>query len=86
EPANPSITPEHIKPEWYFFFNFRVLKLTSLQLSVYITGFLGGVLFFWPFIEGWLRKRGVSERVPLILGLIGFLAFLGFTIWEALGH
>ena len=41
EPANPSITPEHIKPEWYFFFNFRLLKLTSLKLSVIITGILG---------------------------------------------
>ena len=34
--ANPALTPEHIKPEWYFFFQFRLLKLTSLSASVVV--------------------------------------------------
>lgn len=84
EPADPAHTPDHIKPEWYFYFNFRLLKLTSLQLSVILTGALGLVLFVWPFIDQWLRKRfRMPDAVPVALGVFGFLAFLLFTVWES---
>ena len=83
-PADPTVTPEHIKPEWYFYFNFRLLKLTSLKLSVMLTMAIGGVAFFWPFIEGWLHKRfRMPESVAIILGVLGFLAFLVLTVWES---
>ncbi len=85
-PADPTTTPEHIKPEWYFYFNFRLLKLTSLQMSVMLTGALGGILFFWPFIDGWLEKRlgSKTDRVIVVFGAIAFIIFLGLTVWEAL--
>jgi len=85
EPANPMVTPEHIKPEWYFYFSFRLLKLTSLEISVYLTGVLFMVIFFWPFLEQWLTKKyNLPEKVPVILGVIGFAIFLLFTIWESM--
>ncbi|MFC1782583.1 cytochrome bc complex cytochrome b subunit [Planctomycetota bacterium] len=83
EPANPAITPEHIKPEWYFYFNFRLLKLTSLRMSVILTGILAGVFFFWPFIEALSRKLKIPERIPIILGVLAFLGFLTLTVWES---
>ncbi len=87
EPANPAVTPAHIKPEWYFYFNFRLLKLTSLKLSVVLTMALGGIAFFWPFIEEWLQRRlKMPAYVPVLLGVIGFLGFLLLTVWEAFGH
>jgi quinol-cytochrome oxidoreductase complex cytochrome b subunit len=86
-PANPAVTPEHIKPEWYFYFNFRLLKLTSLRISVMLTMAVGGVAFFWPFIEEWLRKKfRMPDAVSVLLGAIGFLVFLGLTVWEACAH
>jgi len=86
EPADPTHTPAHIKPEWYFYFSFRLLKLTSLQLSVLLTMALGGVAFFWPFIEEFLRRRlRMPEAVSVLLGVLGFLGFLGLTVWESLG-
>jgi quinol-cytochrome oxidoreductase complex cytochrome b subunit len=83
--ADPSLTPEHIQPEWYFFFSFRLLKLTSLQTSVYLTGAIGAGIFFWPFLEDalhrWLR---VPRDLSVLLGVLAFLGFLGLTVWESL--
>ncbi|MFQ5902733.1 MAG: cytochrome bc complex cytochrome b subunit [Candidatus Binatia bacterium] len=84
EPADPTQTPQHIKPEWYFYFSFRLLKLTSLKLSVLLTLGIGGIAFFWPFIEEWLSRRWrMPEAVSVILGVLVFLGFLVLTVWEA---
>ncbi|MBI2951923.1 cytochrome bc complex cytochrome b subunit [bacterium] len=83
EQADPTRTPEHIKPEWYFYFNFRLLKLTSLQLSVVLTGAIGAIAFLWPFIEEWLSRRfRMPDEAPVIVGVLGFLGFLVLTVWE----
>lgn len=84
EPADPTVTPDHIKPEWYFYFNFRLLKLFSLQASVLLTLFIGGVAFFWPFIDGWIeRKTRHADRIVVAVGVLAVLAFLVLTVWEA---
>jgi quinol-cytochrome oxidoreductase complex cytochrome b subunit len=83
--ANPSVTPAHIHPEWYFYFNFRLLKLTSLRMSVLFTMALGAGLFGWPFIEDALHRRlGVPRDVSVLVGVLGFCAFLALTVWESL--
>ena len=85
--ANPSVTPEHIKPEWYFYFSFRLLKLTSLRMSVILTMAIGAIFFLWPFLEDWYRKRfKLPDIIPVTIGVLGFLGFLALTIWEACGH
>jgi len=84
EPADPTTTPEHIKPEWYFFADFRLLKLTSLRVSVILTGAIGGIVLFWPFVDWFLvRKLRLSERIPVAIGVAGFLGFLLLTVWES---
>ena len=83
--ANPSVTPAHIHPEWYFYFNFRLLKLTSLRASVLSTMALAAGLFGWPFIEDALHRRlGVPRDVSVLVGVLGFCAFLVLTVWESL--
>lgn len=85
EPADPTTTPPHIKPEWYFYFSFRLLKLTSLKLSVLMTMAFGMVIFFWPFIEEVLQKRfKLSDSFSVAMGVLGFLGFLVLTVWESL--
>jgi len=87
EPANPSVTPAHIKPEWYFYFNYRLLKLTSLRMSVLFTMVIAGAAFFWPFIEQWFSKHfKTSDKVPIFIGIFAFMAFLALTVWESLAH
>jgi len=83
-PADPTRTPDVIKPEWYFYFNFRLLKLTSLKLSVALTGLIGGAVMFWPFIDGWLEKRFKNaDTLVVAIGVVAFVGFLGLTVWEA---
>ena len=83
--ADPTVTPPHIHPEWYFYFNFRLLKLTSLRTSVYLTLALGAGIFLWPFIEDALHRRlGVPRDVSVLVGVLGFCAFLVLTVWESL--
>jgi len=85
EPADPTTTPAHIKPEWFFYFNFRMLKLTSLKLSVLLTGVLGAAVFFWPFIEARLNRVSQKmEKLWVPLGVFAFLVFLVFTVWESI--
>ena len=85
EPADPTTTPEHIKPEWYFYFNFRLLKLFSLQTSVVLTMLLGAIVFFWPFIDGWISRRTKhADALVVTLGVLGVLGFLILTVWEAM--
>jgi len=84
EPANPNVTPEHIKPEWYFYFNFRLLKLTSLKVSVLMTMAVGAIFFFWPFLEEQLSRRfRLPDWVSVMIGVLGFMSFLILTVWEA---
>lgn len=83
-PADPTQTPDHIKPEWFFYFSFRLLKLTSLHVSVALTVAMGAIAFFWPFIEEWCRRRWrVPDGVPATLGTMAFLVFLVLTVWES---
>ena len=55
--ADPLITPEVIKPEWFFYVAFRWLKLFSGTTAVLTQGFIVFVMFCWPFIDAWLVRR-----------------------------
>ncbi len=89
--ANPLVTPDHIKPEWFFYFQFRLLKvspgmmgLTSLEVSVVLTGIIMAILFLWPWIDRVLERIAPGRNLPVYVGIVGFLWFLMFTVWEAM--
>lgn len=84
-PADPFLTPEHIKPEWYFYFTFRWLKFTSLQVGVLGTGAAFALLLFWPFIDRVLVRKFPDRAVSVWLGVVAVLTLIVLTIWEALG-
>ncbi|NIR47865.1 cytochrome bc complex cytochrome b subunit [candidate division KSB1 bacterium] len=84
EPANPLVTPEHIKPEWYFFAVFRWLKLTSFQIGVVGSMIFLLFLLFWPFIDRVFLKKFPGKDVSFWIGVVGFFVFLVFTVWEAM--
>lgn len=79
--ANPLVTPPHIKPEWYFYFTFRVLKLTSLTAAVLILGAAFFILFFWPFIDQKIRKHTKNEY-SMLIGIGAVFLLCGLTLWE----
>ncbi len=82
--ADPLVTPEHIRPEWYFFWSFRWLKLMSERAAVITQGLFVASIIFWPFIDSRIRKRWPESEASVWIGVGGVLFLLGLTVWEAL--
>lgn len=81
--ANPSLTPEEVKPEWWFYVSFRWLKLFSLTFAVLSTGLIVATMFVWPWIDSVLRRWTGYEDISVWIGILATLALIGLTIWEA---
>jgi len=82
--ANPLVTPEHIKPEWYFFWAFRWLKLMTDRAAVLTQGIFIGLLFFWPLIDARIRKNRPNSEASIWIGAAAVVFLLVLTVWEAL--
>jgi quinol-cytochrome oxidoreductase complex cytochrome b subunit len=81
--ADPLSTPEVIKPEWFFYVAFRWLKLFSGTTAVLSMGFIVFGMFAWPFIDGWIRRHTRFSEASVWIGIVGVLAIVGLTVWEA---
>ena len=82
--ADPLSTPEVIKPEWFFYVTFRWLKLFSATFAVISSGFIVFIMFCWPFIDAWIRKRTKLTEASVWIGVLGAGLIIGLTVWEAL--
>lgn len=82
--ADPLITPEVIKPEWFFYVMFRWLKLFSRTTAVISTGFIVFTMFAWPFIDEWLRKKFKISEISVWVGILAVFTIIGLTVWEAI--
>jgi quinol-cytochrome oxidoreductase complex cytochrome b subunit len=82
--ANPLQTPEIIKPEWFFYVAFRWLKLFSGTAAILSMGFVLFVMFAWPFIDALIRKKTRFQEASVWIGILGALAIVGLTVWEAI--
>ena len=81
--ADPLVTPEEIKPEWFFYVSFRWLKLFSLTFAVLSTGFIVAAMFLWPWIDKVLRKLTGNEDISVYIGIVATFLLIGLTVWEA---
>lgn len=86
ERANPLVTPQHIKPEWYFFFTFRWLKLVGLTSAVLSLGAFGFLFVAWPFIDRGIRAIRKGSEASVWIGVLVVIGVLVLTVWEALAH
>jgi quinol-cytochrome oxidoreductase complex cytochrome b subunit len=82
--ANPLVTPEVIKPEWFFYVAFRWLKLFSGTAAVLSMGLIVFVMFAWPFIDRFMVERTKREDLSVYIGIGATLLIVGLTLWEAL--
>ena len=82
--ADPLVTPEVIKPEWYFYVAFRWLKLFSLTFAVLSSGLIVLAMFVWPWIESALRRWTGIDDIHVYIGIVATLVLIGFTTWEAI--
>ena len=80
EPADPMVTPDHVKPEWYFLALYQLLKYIpkTVGVMVPILGILA--LFVFPFFS---KKDDTRKaiRVRLIGSAIFTVVVIAMTIW-----
>lgn len=77
-PANPLVTPAHIKPVWYFTPFFAILKAVPDKLGgVIVMGAAVIVLFFLPWLDRSpvksIRYKGWLSKLALALFVISFV-------------
>jgi quinol-cytochrome oxidoreductase complex cytochrome b subunit len=84
--ADPLTTPDVIKPEWFFYVAFRWLKLFSGTTAILTMGFIVFVMFAWPFIDEQIRKRTRFQEASVWVGVLGVIAIIGLTVWEAIAR
>ncbi len=85
EIANPLVTPEHIKPEWYFLASFQELKLVpseSIGLFIQIGVILVALLL--PFWDRGRERNTFKRPVILLLGAAAIGLLVGLTSYAAL--
>jgi quinol-cytochrome oxidoreductase complex cytochrome b subunit len=82
-PADPLVTPLHIKPEWYFFPSYRFLKLVPLITGILLTTAFILAMIFWPFIEPILSKDLKRRtRFSYLVGSLTIVFTVILTVWE----
>jgi quinol-cytochrome oxidoreductase complex cytochrome b subunit len=83
EAATPETTPLHIRPEWYFYFAYRWLKLTSLRGGILGLIAAATIMVCWPAVDTGLRRISPRRELSLAFGTAAILVVVTFTVWEA---
>ena len=81
-PANPYVTPSHIKPEWYFLANYQTLKLFPSEIiGLTVQGVAITFMALLPFIDRGTEKHPLKRPVFTFCAVGGILLWLGLTVW-----
>ncbi len=83
DPANPLVTPEVIKPEWFFYATFRWLKLFGPLFAVLSMGLIVFLMFVWPWVDKLLVSVTRNKEVSTYIGVVAVFLIIGLTVWEA---
>ena len=86
EKANPMITPEHIKPEWYFYPMYKWIKMTPEAIGIFFPMLVIGIFIFWPQVDNIIVKATSNKNLPIIIGVIGMVIVTTLMIMEAIPH
>jgi quinol-cytochrome oxidoreductase complex cytochrome b subunit len=93
DPADPFVTPEHVKPEWFFLALYQILKLvprTFMGIEDFnkpATLIFSGVIVLLMMALPWIDRTPPDAQHPLrrlpitIIFTVGLLAFLALTFW-----
>ncbi|MCD6292155.1 MAG: hypothetical protein J7M09_01700 [Deltaproteobacteria bacterium] len=86
EKANPMITPEHIKPEWYFYPMYKWIKMTPEVVGIFFPMLVIGIFICWPLVDSFIVKITKNKNIPIFIGVIGMVFVTTLMIMEALPH
>jgi ubiquinol-cytochrome c reductase cytochrome b subunit len=85
EPANPLVTPAHIKPEWYFLPSYQFLKLVPSEvIGVLAQLFFGLALFLLPFWDRGMERDPRKRPVFLLILSTAVLGLIVLGVWGKL--
>jgi len=90
EPANPSSTPEHIAPVWYFTPYYAILRAVPDQkLGALLMALSVAVFLFMPWIDRAknksVRYRGIASKILLGVFFVTFLMLMWLGLKPADG-
>ncbi len=82
-PADPMVTPDHVKSDWYFLFLYEMLKYVPKTIGVLIPIIALILIMIWPFLD---RKSDTlrARNVRWIIVIVGSIIVIGLTIMGAL--
>jgi ubiquinol-cytochrome c reductase cytochrome b subunit len=81
-PADPLLTPDHIKPEWYFLAPYQVLKLLpSETLGLLTLLAISLVVVFLPAMDRHGPRNPIKRPVHTAVVAGGIIAFAVLTFW-----
>ena len=86
EKANPMITPEHIKPEWYFYPMYKWIKMTPEAIGIFFPMLVIGIFIGWPLVDSFIVKTTNNKNLPIFIGVFGMAIVTTLMIMEAIPH
>jgi quinol-cytochrome oxidoreductase complex cytochrome b subunit len=81
--ADPLVTPQHVKPEWYFLSVYQLLKIVPRTIGIVAPLVAVGILLLLPFLD---RNPAVAKRrrpLALSAGVLAVIGIVALTIWGA---
>lgn len=91
EKANAFVTPEHVKPEWYFLAVYQFLKLAAVLnfistdapklIGIFAPAVGLGLLFFLPFLDRGPKRPARRRPLMLLITFITLAVIIALTIW-----
>lgn len=85
EVANPLVTPDHIKPEWYFLAAYQWLKaVPNEQIGIISQIVVLVVAMLLPFWDRSRQRNTFKRPALLLLGLAALALLGGLTAYSAL--
>ena len=90
EKADPFLTPEHIKPEWYFLWIYQFIKVPPLVLGPGAAANLAGILIpaigivlliLLPFLDRKPERLPLKRRVAMVATALIVAVFVALSIW-----
>jgi len=77
--ADPMVTPDGVKPEWYFLAAYQFLKYVPKTLGVALLGLAALGTITWPFLDQLLTAR-FGMRAFRKIGTLAVVLMLLFTL------
>ena len=90
EKADPFLTPEHIKPEWYFLWIYQFIKVPPILMGPGVAAGLAGILipaigilllFLLPFLDRKPERRPGKRKLAMAITFLIVMIFVALSIW-----